>query len=236
MEYYKAIKLVYEYWFQQFEFPDDDNKPYKSNKGKMVYNDELKREIPMLWECKKLSDISEQEAVMVTPQKGEIYRHYSIPAFDEKCYPAFEYGDDIDSGKYIVPNNAYLVSKLNPKFKRLWIVGKTENNSICSTEFIPFVAKENKELLYAILNSEEFYVYMVNSSSSSTGSRKRMDPELCKVFKFAFPNDKVIIEKFEDIIRPYIKGIIEINEDTYNMKYLRDYILPLILNEKIKIK
>lgn len=44
-------KLLYDYWFVQFDFPDENGKPYKSSGGKMVWNEELKREIPEGWEA-----------------------------------------------------------------------------------------------------------------------------------------------------------------------------------------
>ena len=50
-------KTIYDYWFVQFDFPDENGKPYKSSGGKMVYNQELKREIPAGWEVKKLGKI-----------------------------------------------------------------------------------------------------------------------------------------------------------------------------------
>ena len=49
-------KLIYDYWFVQFDFPNENGKPYKSSGGKMVYNEALKREIPEGWEVKKLED------------------------------------------------------------------------------------------------------------------------------------------------------------------------------------
>lgn len=50
-------KTIYDYWFLQFEFPNEDGKPYKSSGGKMVWNEELKREIPEGWEVKFLSTV-----------------------------------------------------------------------------------------------------------------------------------------------------------------------------------
>lgn len=50
-------KQLYDYWFVQFDFPDENGKPYKSSGGKMVYNEILKREIPEGWEVKTLSSI-----------------------------------------------------------------------------------------------------------------------------------------------------------------------------------
>ena len=49
-------KLIYDYWFVQFDFPDENEKPYKSSGGKMVYNDELKREIPEGWKVVAVTD------------------------------------------------------------------------------------------------------------------------------------------------------------------------------------
>jgi len=51
-------KTIYNYWFVQFDFPDKNSKPYKSNGGEMVWNEELKREIPEGWEDGELKDIA----------------------------------------------------------------------------------------------------------------------------------------------------------------------------------
>nr|WP_235316230.1 MULTISPECIES: hypothetical protein [Porphyromonas] len=52
-------KQLYDYWFVQFDFSDENGKPYKSNGGKMVWNGKLKREIPASWETKLVDDIAE---------------------------------------------------------------------------------------------------------------------------------------------------------------------------------
>ena len=50
----QMARTLYDYWFVQFDFPDRDGRPYKSSGGKMVYNQELKREIPAGWEVKNI--------------------------------------------------------------------------------------------------------------------------------------------------------------------------------------
>lgn len=50
-------KQLYDYWFVQFDFPDENGKPYKSSGGKMVWNEKLKREIPEEWEVKKMEEL-----------------------------------------------------------------------------------------------------------------------------------------------------------------------------------
>nr|WP_158523496.1 restriction endonuclease subunit S [Moraxella osloensis] len=52
----QMAKTLYDYWFVQFDFPDDNGKPYKSSGGEMVYNETLKRDIPKGWDVKKLAD------------------------------------------------------------------------------------------------------------------------------------------------------------------------------------
>ena len=52
-------KTLYNYWFVQFDFPNDKGKPYKSSGGQMIWSEELKREIPEGWEVKKLGEIVE---------------------------------------------------------------------------------------------------------------------------------------------------------------------------------
>ena len=57
-----TAKLIYDYWFTQFDFPDENGKPYRSSGGKMVYSPELKREIPEGWYVALLSDICSYSA------------------------------------------------------------------------------------------------------------------------------------------------------------------------------
>lgn len=51
-------KTVYDYWFLQFDFPDENGRPYKSSGGKMVWNERLKREIPEGWKVEKVGSLA----------------------------------------------------------------------------------------------------------------------------------------------------------------------------------
>ena len=62
-------KTLYDYWFVQFDFPDENGKPYKSSGGKMVYNETLKREIPEGWEVKKLGEMESRIITGKTPSR-----------------------------------------------------------------------------------------------------------------------------------------------------------------------
>jgi len=60
-------KQLYDYWFVQFDFPDENGKPYKSSGGKMVWNEKLKREIPEGWHCFRLNEIEPNIVTGKTP-------------------------------------------------------------------------------------------------------------------------------------------------------------------------
>lgn len=233
-----TAKLLYDYWFVQFDFPDENGKPYKSSGGKMVWNEELKREIPAGWSCVQLDEIASLVNNTVNPSSGTGYLHFSIPAFDEGRTPSLENGGDIESNKFSLPDKCILVSKLNPQFQRVWLVFDERANKISSTEFLPFVPKKtcSYELLYEILRSDAFYAYMCNCSSSSTGSRKRMPPELCLEHKIACPKEGSDLPKrFQEAVAPTLSYLAEIPGESKRLAELRDFLLPLLMNGQVMI-
>jgi type I restriction enzyme S subunit len=55
----ETAQAIYKQWFVEFEFPDENGKPYKSNGGEMVWNEELQKEIPLGWICSKIGDVAQ---------------------------------------------------------------------------------------------------------------------------------------------------------------------------------
>ena len=230
----RQLKLMYDYWFTQFDFPDENGKPYRSSGGAMVWCDELQREIPKGWKVSTLSDIAVLQAKSVMPQEGTAYNHYSIPAFDDTHSPAVEDGKAIASNKYVVHDNSVLVSKLNPQFKRIWLIIDSTDNAICSTEFLPVKATETGVYaLYSLLNSDAFSVHLIQNASSSTGSRKRIDPDNCMSYKF--PYDQKVFARFDKAIQPLLVKITGIPTETEALVALRDWLLPMLMNGQATI-
>ncbi|MBF0477998.1 MAG: restriction endonuclease subunit S [Candidatus Omnitrophica bacterium] len=67
----ETAQTIYKQWFVDFEFPDENGKPYKSNDGKMVWNEELGKEIPKGWVVGNLSEIA--TIIMGQSPEGETY-------------------------------------------------------------------------------------------------------------------------------------------------------------------
>ena len=226
-------KTLYDYWFTQFDFPDENGKPYRSSGGEMVWNDQLNREIPKGWVIGAVSDLMKIEHTSVNPQKlgNTVMEHYSIPAFDTDHNPAYEEANTIESGKYSVDPECILTSKLNPHFKRLWDPYCDTKNAICSTEFIVYRprAARTRPFCYAVLNSDAFYTHMAGKAISSTGSRKRIQPDISASFVLAIPDNKTM-RAFVELYAPIMKKQKALYKENRELAKLRDWLLPMLMN------
>lgn len=229
-------KDIYDYWFVQFDFPDENGKPYKSSGGKMVWNEELKREIPEGWMKGCISSIATLFNDQVSPEDNEIYIHYSIPAFDSGRIPVKEQGSTIESNKYVVSKEMILASKLNPQFPRIWWPAFIEANMICSTEFLPLIPNNKlyRVFLYLLLKSDALCTEMKQKATCSTGSRRRIDPDVFMSMCFALPTNKTIIA-FSEKVFPIIEKVNVCLKENEELTSLRDFLLPLLMNDQVKI-
>ena len=229
-------KQIYDYWFVQFDFPDEEGKPYKSSGGKMVWNEVLKREIPEGWCIKSIKDISMTPNSGVTPSDtpNTLWCHYSIPAFDKYGTYHKEYGDEIDSGKIKVETGQILVSKLNPWFNRVILVDDAPN-TICSTEFVVLNAEDDvKGFLYYTVKSEPFIQYCTQGSTGSSHSHRRINPDLLKAY--SFPYNQEVVTKISESLLPIINNYWNNIKQRMILEELLDYKLPWLLSGILIIK
>ncbi len=226
-------KTIYKYWFTQFDFPNAEGKPYHASDGAMEWNDQLKRKIPKGWDAGTVNSIMQIDNNSIDPRKlgDTIMEHYSIPAFDNGRYPAYEPANSIESGKYAVDSECILASKLNPQFKRLWDPYCETPNAICSTEFIVYRPREawTRPYCYAVLNSDAFYAYMATRATASTGSRKRIQPEVSAAFPIAIPDEQTM-RSFVAVYEPIMKQIKNLHKENHELAKLRDWLLPMLMN------
>src|SRR6218665_223977 len=193
------------------------------------------------WEEKTLRDIADHYKENVSPSKDPdtIFYHYSLPAFDEGKNPVIEIGKEILSNKYKVIPNSILVSKLNPRFPRIWALygNDVESNSICSTEFQIVKPKHISYFgfIYCFLSSYRVTQELTNSAGGTSGSHQRVNPDDIFNLSFLFPSKK-LIEKFDSITK---ENWIKIKENTKQIKTLqqtRDLLLPKLLSGEVRIK
>lgn len=230
-------KTLYDYWFVQFDFPDADGKPYKSSGGKMVYNAELKREIPEGWEVKPLSKITSvsNESInpMLSPDKD--FKHYSIPTFDATKAYGIEKGIDIRSNKFTVAETDLLVSKLNPWFSRV-IYPIKEDDLICSTEFVVWRTSSSniKNYLFMVATGKHFISHCTQSATGTSNSHKRVNPAVMMRYKVPYNAD--LIQKYGVTIDTLLKDITSKRIENQHLTALRDWLLPMLMNGQVSVR
>ena len=229
-------KTLYDYWFVQFDFPDQNGKPYKSSGGKMVYNPELKREIPEGWGVDKLDSLLKIGKETTNPKKfpNEEFKYYSIPEFDTTGTYSLERGESIKSNKFKVEKNDLLVSKLNPWFNR--VIYNLEENAISSTEFIVWKTfnRFEKNFLYQVATGKEFIEYCTRFATGTSNSHKRVSPDI--MIGFQIPFEKTYIQKFGEIIDSIRTQVLQNNEQNRELTRLRDWLLPMLMNGQVKVE
>lgn len=229
-------KILYNYWFVQFDFPDQNGKPYKSSGGKMVYNPELKREIPEGWGVEKLDSLLKIGKETTNPKKfpNEEFKYYSIPEFDTTGTYSLERGESIKSNKFKVEKNDLLVSKLNPWFNR--VIYNLEENAISSTEFIVWKTfnRFEKNFLYQVATGKEFIEYCTRFATGTSNSHKRVSPDT--MIGFQIPFEKTYIQKFGEIIDSIRTQVLQNNEQNRELTRLRDWLLPMLMNGQVKVE
>lgn len=229
-------KILYDYWFVQFDFPDQNGKPYKSSGGKMVYNSELKREIPEGWGVEKLSSLLEIGRETINPMKTpkEKFKYYSIPEYDVSGSFSYELGETIKSNKFLVEKSDLLVSKLNPWFNR--VVYNLEENAISSTEFIVWKTfnQSEKNFLYQVATSKGFIEYCTRFATGTSNSHKRVSPDI--MVGFQIPFEKTYIQKFGEITDSIRTQVLQNNVQNQELTQLRNWLLPMLMNGQVKVE
>ncbi len=132
------------------------------------------------WETKRLRDVACLNRNNVIPRQYPTrqFAHFSLPAFDAGNGPVIEQGSSIESSKFSVPENAVLVSKLNPRIPRVWAPASIPTNAVASTEFLvltPLLGM-HRGFLHVLCTSPDFCEMMELSATGTTGSHQRISP------------------------------------------------------------
>ena len=246
-------KTLYDYWFVQFEYPTPpppshlrrDTSPkndrstvvFGGGREGVVWNDELKRKIPLGWEALSLSEITEVSTKTVNPLNfpEREFKHYSIPAFDETGTYKIESGKEIMSNKFTVAGSDVLVSKLNPWFNRV-VYSTSDKDSICSSEFVVWRTENTslKNYLYMVAKDASFIDYCTRSASGTSHSHRRINPQVMMRYQVAY--NKEIANLFGEIINPLIAMVARNRIESQALRELRDWLLPMLMNGQVKVK
>ena len=238
-----VAKFIYDYWFLQFDFPDANGNPYKSSGGKMVYNDELKREIPEGWSNGTLNELGEIVGGSTPSTKD-------AANFSENGIPWITPKDlSLNVGNKYISRGAQDVSDEGMKSASLKIYpkGTVLMSSRAPIGYMAIAREElttNQGFKSFIPNrgfSSDFIFYTVNNSMkaivqySSGSTFKEVSGSVLKTVKICLPEtdiSDIYTTKVESIFKRQNLLEIENNE----LSKLRDWLLPMLMNGQVTIK
>ncbi len=222
----QQAQALFKSWFVDFE-------PFKN--GEFIES-ELGM-IPKGWRVVSLAEIAEISKLSINPQRQPhlLFEHYSIPSFDDGMKPEKQMGEEIKSNKFVISNKMTLFSKLNPRIKRVWFVDKLSSNSICSTEFVPYKAKDQSKSTYIfeLINSQGFYDFVMSLVNGATGSHQRFHPDESLNYLIAY--NETAVSDFCCYASPVINNILNNRAESRRLAELRDTLLPKLMSGELKV-
>lgn len=246
----QMAKRLYNYWFVQFDFPNADGKPYKSNGGKMVWNEELKREIPEGWEVKKLGEL-------FTTNRGVSYSTKTITG--DIGIPMINLASFSPDGSYKIDGikiytGEYTEEKVLKPFDLVMcntqqtaidfskdIIGKVLlvpdifEGDITSSHHVNTLKVHNEKLkfyLYRLFNTDYFHAYISHFASGT--NIMGLDFAGVENYTAVIPGDE-ILSKFADFTLNIEKKKSEIVRENKKLISLRDRLLPLLMNGQVEV-
>ena len=231
-------KQLYDYWFVQFDFPNEEGKPYKSSGGAMVWNEKLKREIPQGVDAKKIGDIENNIITGKTPScadKDNFGGDIPFVTIDDIRDNLFVFeaqrtlsikGADSQEKKYL-PIGSLSVSCIGTIGIMGFVVRLAQTNQQINS--IVFEHEYNKEFLYFSLR-----LYFEKAKAKTGNVFANMSKEEFASIIVAYP-PKQTLQAFHNKVAPMFdsmkNNIAEINTLTKQ----RDELLPLLMNDQASV-
>lgn len=227
-------KTLYDYWFLQFEFPNEEGKPYKSSGGKMVYNEELKREIPGGWEVSELLDLVDWITNSQPPKSDFKY-------LEEPGYVRFIQNRDYDSSNHVtyIPfkKSLNIVDRLDILMDKYGDAGVVRYglSGAFNVALAHIKPKNNfmREYIRSVLLSNSMYTYFHNSCMASTRA-SLSEENLKKVYVIVPP--KEILFNYEKKLSSMRNMILKMQDENQELSSLRDFLLPMLMNGQVTFK
>lgn len=229
----QQAKLLYDYWFTQFDFPDENGKPYRSAGGKMVWNEIMKRYIPSGWRVVPFLEVANWESNSQPPKSEFIYE-------PKDGYIRFIQNRDYDSDthKTYIPfaKNLSIVNRYDILMDKYGDAGAVRYG--IEGAFNVALGKINvndinhREYIRSFLESDGIYNFLHNSCMAST--RASLNESNLAMLNIAIP-DKQVVSEYERLLHKIRDSILKNKDESTKLVQLRNWLLPMLMNGQATI-
>ena len=224
-------KTLYNFWFVQFDFPNEKGEPYKSAGGKMVWNEELKRNIPNGWEVGELSDIA--NIIMGQSPPGESYNEKGKGViFFQGCT---DFGNRFPSVHQFTTQPARFAKSGDILLSVRAPVGTiniAKEDCCIGRGLAAMNSKDNvTTYLFEVMKNFKQVFDRRNVNGTTFGSITKDDLFSLKVLK----PEKDILEQYQKIIHPTFEQQNKLELESQTLTELRDWLLPMLMNGQVTV-
>jgi type I restriction enzyme S subunit len=230
-------KTLYDYWFVQFDFPDENDNPYRSSGGAMEWNEQLKGEIPKGWHVGRLKDIITIAGEPTIPGehlKGKFYTPIDeLPKKSMSFYGGLPY-NEANSSLQLYEKNNLLLGAMRVYFHRVCI---SAQNGITRSTTIVLKPRNERHLPFAfeVLNMDSTIQYATKVSVGTQQPYVNWEGSLDS-HSIVLPPDDQMIDYYSEKVRPIISAIQRNVRENYELTALRDWLLPMLMNGQATVK
>lgn len=237
-------KTIYDYWFVQFDYPDKNGKPYKSSGGKMVWNDELKREIPAGWEVTSMRNLVKCNYSSLNKDSNpEKINYLDTSNLTSNLISEIQ---TIERSLVSIPSRAQrivkkddiLYSTVRPNQCHFGIIKYPIDNMIASTGFaqISSIDKDLKnELLYLFLSSETIVNRLHQIASSAVSAYPSISHNDILDLQIVLPKERKILFDLNELLDSTFSKIAIRQIENQQLASLRDWLLPMLMNGQVMV-
>ncbi len=227
------LKLLYDYWFTQFDFPDKNGKPYRASGGAMVWNEQLKRDIPVGWKVKPLLEVVSWESNSQPPKSEFIFE-------PKDGYIRFIQNRDYESDSHItyIPfkETLSIVDRLDILMDKYGDAGAIRYGIAGAFNValgkINVLDKINQEYVRSFLESDGIYDYLHNSCMAST--RASLNESNLSMLRIVLP-EKRVLSSFQETANGIRLSILKQKDEIAMLTSIRDWLLPMLMNGQANI-
>lgn len=245
----EMAKSIYDYWFLQFDFPDENGNPYKSSSGKMVWNEELKREIPEGWKVEAISKY-------ILIHRGVNYSKGDIVYLHQEDFVPLLRANNIQNGvinydsmvyvrktfvseEQMLDKNSVLITMSSGSKEHLGKTAIIYSSLPCTYgAFCSKISIDQKMRSYlSVFFRSKLFKNHINKMSLGTNINNinNINNEHINSILLPIPPYRVL-HKFESIFNDVLDRQGKIHRENQELVSLRDYLLPLLMNGQVGFK
>lgn len=225
--------MLYNHWFLQFDFPNEHNKPYRISGGRLVWNEVLKRNIPVGWNVVPIMNVITWESNSQPPKSKFKYE-------PQEGYIRFIQNRDYDNDAHItyIPLTRTLctVDKYDILMDKYGDAGRVRYGIAGAFNValgkISVCTSNHREYIRSFLDSDSIYSFLHNSCMAST--RASLSEANLSVLSIAIPSESILV-KYETMVHNIRHSILQNKEESVCLIRLLDWLLPMLMNGQATI-